>query len=309
MAAINVRRTPWNTVAELPKTLARARRLPLVPLFLILGLLVIPAALADVLAPHSGTIGKLSHRLQPPVWVGAEVEDGQVVEEAGSWTYPLGTDRAGRDILSRMLFGARVSLAVALVAIALGGVVGTTLGLMAGYWGGAVDHLIMRIVDAFLAFPFILLALVLVTIFGPSFWTVATTIAVLLWARFARLARGEALAIKNRDFIARARASGCSHTRIMLRHVFPNLINTLLVVATLEVGHVILLESTLSFLGAGLPIPTPAWGLMVAEGRDLIVANWWVSFFPGLAIMLTVLSMNLMGDWLRDRLDPKLRQL
>ena len=309
MAATILTRRRWYTLPELQRRLIAARRFPLLPVFLLMVLLVIPAAFADVFAAHNPTVGKLSDRLQPPAWVGAVVSDGQVVEEGGSWTFPLGTDRAGRDILSRMMHGARVSLSVALLAIAAGGLLGSVLGLIAGYWGGWIDHLIMRLVEAFLAFPFILMALVLVTILGSSFGTVVATISLLLWARFARLARGETLSVKNRDFIDRARASGCTNTRIMTRHVFPNIVNPLLVVITLEVGHVILLESTLSFLGAGLPLPTPAWGLMVSEGRDLIVSNWWVSFFPGLAIMLTVLSMNLLGDWMRDRLDPKLRQI
>ena len=309
MAATILTRRRWYTLPELQRRLIAARRFPLLPVFLLMVLLVIPAAFADVFAAHNPTVGKLSDRLQPPAWVGEVVTDGQVVEEGGSWTFPLGTDRAGRDILSRMMHGARVSLSVALLAIAAGGLVGSVLGLIAGYWGGWIDHLIMRLVEAFLAFPFILMALVLVTILGSSFGTVVATISLLLWARFARLARGETLSVKNRDFIDRARASGCTNTRIMTRHVFPNIVNPLLVVITLEVGHVILLESTLSFLGAGLPLPTPAWGLMVSEGRDLIVSNWWVSFFPGLAIMLTVLSMNLLGDWMRDRLDPKLRQI
>ena len=300
---------PWYAPPEIHRRLKAARRLPLLPIFLLMVLLVIPATFANVLASHNPTVGKLSDRLQPPAWIGAEVTDGKVVEEGGSWTFPLGTDRAGRDMLSRMMYGARVSLTVALLAIAAGGLVGSSLGLIAGYWGGWVDHLIMRLVEAFLAFPFILMALVLVTILGSSFGTVVITISILLWARFARLARGETLSVKNRDFISRARASGCTDARIMRLHVFPNIVNPLLIIVTLEVGHVILLESTLSFLGAGLPLPTPAWGLMVAEGRDLIVSNWWVSFFPGLAIMLTVLSMNLLGDWLRDRLDPKLRQI
>ena len=300
---------PWYELPEIHRRLKAARRLPLLPIFLLMVLLVIPAAFANVLASHNPTVGKLSDRLQPPAWIGAEVTDGKVVEEGGSWTFPLGTDRAGRDMLSRMMYGARVSLTVALLAIAAGGLVGSSLGLIAGYWGGWVDHLIMRLVEAFLAFPFILMALVLVTILGSSFGTVVITISILLWARFARLARGETLSVKNRDFISRARASGCTDARIMRLHVFPNIVNPLLIIVTLEVGHVILLESTLSFLGAGLPLPTPAWGLMVAEGRDLIVSNWWVSFFPGLAIMLTVLSMNLLGDWMRDRLDPKLRQI
>ena len=309
MAETILARKPWYAPPEIHRRLKASRRLPLLPIFLLLVLLVIPATFANVFAAHNPTVGKLSDRLQPPAWVGEEITDGQVVEEGGSWTFPLGTDRAGRDMLSRMMYGARVSLTIALLAIAAGGLVGSSLGLLAGYWGGWVDHLIMRLVEAFLAFPFILMALVLVTILGSSFGTVVVTISILLWARFARLARGETLSVKNRDFIARARASGCTDARIMRLHVFPNIVNPLLIIVTLEVGHVILLESTLSFLGAGLPLPTPAWGLMVAEGRDLIVSNWWVSFFPGLAIMLTVLSMNLLGDWMRDRLDPKLRHI
>ena len=295
----------WYSAEEVLRRWAMVRRWPLVPVFFIVALVIVPAAFADVLAPHDPEIGKLSERLTPPFWAA----DGAAAEEGETVNYLLGTDRSGRDIFSRMMHGARISLMISLLAISAGGIVGTTLGLVAGYYGGVVDHFIMRIVDAFLAFPFILLALVLVSIFGSSFGTVVVTIGILLWARFARLARGEALTIRPRDFVTRARASGCSNVRIMIRHILPNIVNPILVVATLEIGHVILLESTLSFLGAGLPIPTPAWGLMVAEGRDLIVANWWVSFFPGIAILLTVLSMNLAGDWLRDRLDPKLRQL
>lgn len=309
MSTTILSRRPWYALPELQRKLRAARRLPILPSLILMVLLIIPAIFADVLSLYNPTVGKLSDRLQPPAWIGPELEEGRVIEEGGSWTFPLGTDRAGRDMLTRMMHGARVSLTVALLAIAAGGILGSVLGLLAGYKGGWVDHLIMRLVEAFLAFPFILMALVLVTILGSSLGTVVVTISILLWARFARLARGETLSVKNRDFIDRARASGCSNTRIMVRHVFPNIVNPLLVVVTLEVGHVILLESTLSFLGAGLPLPTPAWGLMVSEGRDLIVSNWWVSFFPGLAIMLTVMSMNLLGDWMRDRLDPKLRQI
>jgi len=189
------------------------------------------------------------------------------------------------------------------------GIVGTAVGLVSGYFGGRVDSLLMRLVDISLSLPTILLALVLVAAVGPSFGTVVTVLVVLLWARYARLVRGETLAIRERDFIARARVAGASHTRIMVRYIFPNVINSLVVLATLQVGYVILLESALSFLGAGLPRPLPAWGLMVADGRELIVTAWWVSMFPGLAIMLTVLALNLLGDWLRDHFDPKLRNV
>jgi peptide/nickel transport system permease protein len=245
-------------------------------------------------------------------------EDGQVnpgdtirfqAREGGSMEYPLGTDKQGRDILSRIMHGARVSLMVSCLAILLGGGLGTLLGMLAAYRGGKIDSIIMRVVDIKLAFPSILLALVLVAAIGAGFATVIIVIAVLLWARYARVVRGEALAIKQQDFIDRARVSGASNSRIMMRHIFPNLVNTVVVLATLEVGHVIILESTLSFLGAGIPAPTPAWGVMVADGRDLITTAWWIFLFPCLAIVLTVLSMNLLGDWLRDKLDPKLRNI
>ena len=245
-------------------------------------------------------------------------EDGEVnpgdtlrfqASKGGSMEYPLGTDKQGRDILSRIMHGARISLMVSSLAILLGGGLGTLLGMLAAYRGGMTDAIIMRVVDIKLAFPSILLALVLVAAIGAGFTTVIVVIAVLLWARYARVVRGEALAIKQQDFIDRARVSGASNSRIMMRHIFPNLVNTVVVLATLEVGHVIILESTLSFLGAGIPAPTPAWGVMVADGRDLITTAWWIFLFPCLAIVLTVLSMNLLGDWLRDKLDPKLRNV
>ena len=278
--------------------MANLGRYPIIPLLILAGLLFIPAIFADVIAPHDPVKINLSDRLQPPAWL-----------EGGSFTYFLGTDRQGFDILSRIVHGARISLAISLLAIALGGGVGTLLGLIAAYRGGWVDTLIMRIVDIKLAFPSILLALVLVAVMGGGFTTVVLVIALLLWARFARMLRGEALSIKEQDFIARAQVAGASPMRIMMRHIFPNVVNTVVVLATLEIGHVIILESTLSFLGAGLQQPTPAWGLMVADGRTLIVSAWWLFFFPTLAIVLTVLAMNLLGDWLRDRLDPKLRNI
>ena len=274
------------------------RQYPIIPLLILAITLIIPAIFANLISPHDPVDVNLRDRLLPPAW-----------QEGGSWEYVLGTDRQGFDILSRIIHGARISLSISLLAIALGGGVGTVLGLLAAYGGGWVDNLIMRIVDIKLAFPSILLALVLVAVSGPGFQTVVLVIALLLWARFARMVRGEALAIKQQDFIARALVAGASPTRIMMRHIFPNVVNTVVVLATLEVGHVIILESTLSFLGAGLVKPTPAWGLMVADGRALIVTAWWLFFFPTIAIVLTVLSMNLLGDWLRDRLDPKLRNV
>jgi peptide/nickel transport system permease protein len=231
------------------------------------------------------------------------------VQRGGNWEYPLGTDKQGRDVLSRLMHGARISLAVSCLAILLGGFLGTALGMLAAFRGGLTDAILMRIVDIKLAFPSILLALTLVVAIGSGFSTVVIVIALLLWARYARVVRGEALTIKERDFIDRARVAGASNLRIMGRHIFPNVFNTVIVLATLEVGHVIILEATLSFLGAGIPRPQPAWGLMAADGREVITSSWWIFLFPCLAIVLTVLSMNLLGDWLRDRLDPKLRNV
>ncbi len=227
----------------------------------------------------------------------------------GSGKYWLGTDKLGRDLVTRMIHGARISLSVSLIAILFAGIVGTTLGLMAGYIGGWVDALIMRLVDIKLAIPSILLALVFVAVVGPSFQTVVTVIALVYWALYARQARGETLSVKNQDFIQRAKVAGASHFRIIFMHIFPNVLNTLIIVATLQLGTAILFEASLSFLGAGIPRPTPAWGVMVADGRELIVANWWVSFFPGVCILVAVLSLNLLGDWTRDKLDPKTRQV
>jgi peptide/nickel transport system permease protein len=298
MAKALTQSLPRFTVVRVVRAVAQARRFPGLSLSILLFLLIIPGLFAPYIAPHDPLKGSLGARLKPPVWV-----------HGGSISYPLGTDKVGRDIFSRIIYGARVSLVVSLVAIFLSGAIGITLGLIAGYFGGKVDALIMRLVDISLSLPVILLALVFVAAIGPSFGTVITVTSVLLWSRYARQVRGETLSIRERDFIARARVAGASHLRIMFRYILPNVVNSLIVLATLQVGFVILLESSLSFLGAGIPRPTPAWGLMVADGRELIVVAWWVSMFPGLAIMLTVLSLNMFGDWLRDHLDPKLRNV
>jgi peptide/nickel transport system permease protein len=226
-----------------------------------------------------------------------------------STAHLLGTDRLGRDLLSRMLVGARNSLAVAVSAILFAAVVGTTLGLIAGYLGRWADAIIMRCVDIMLSFPAILVALVFVVTVGASFWMVVSILALLLWAHFARLVRGEVLSWKERDFVALAKVAGASTARIIVTHIFPNIFNSVLVLATLQIGWAIVVESALSFLGAGVPPPEPTWGNLVAEGRDVLDSAWWISVFPGIAIMLVVLSFNLFGDWLRDVLDPKLRQL
>ncbi|MCY4582514.1 MAG: ABC transporter permease [Chloroflexi bacterium] len=274
------------------------RRYPVVPVVVLLVVLVVPALFAEVVAPHDPIDGDLADRLLPPAWT-----------DGGEWAHPLGTDRQGRDILSRMIYGARTAALVSLAALAIGGAVGTLLGLVAGYFGRWWDHVIMRLVDVSLSLPLILLALVLVVLFEPGAATTVAVVTLLLWSRYARQVRAEVLTLKEMDFVARARVAGASDLRIVFRHILPNVFNTIIVLATLLVGNVILLEASLSFLGAGIPPPNPTWGVMIAEGRDYIVTSWWLSVIPGLAIMLTVLSMNLLGDWLRDYLDPKLRPL
>ena len=273
------------------------RSFPMFPLLVVL-LAVAAALLADFIAPHGPEELNLAHARQ-----------GWVFSEEGSWEFPLGTDALGRDILSRIIKGAQVSMSVAAGTVLLAGSIGTTLGSIAGYFGGWVDTVIMRLVDGWLAFPAILIALVFAVTVGPSVTVVVAVMALILWARYARLVRGEVLSLKERDFIALARVAGGSPLRIMASHLLPNVLNSVIVLSTLQIGWAITVEATLSFLGAGVPPPTPTWGGMVAEGRDLIRSAWWISVFPGAAIGLVVLSFNLIGDRIRDLLDPKLRAL
>lgn len=272
-------------------------RIPFVAITILLIVLVIPAFFADWIAPHDPYQSNLRARLQPPVMFG------------GDWTYPLGTDRLGRDILSRTLHGAKYALGISMIGIVLGVIVGSALGLISGYLRGWTDVLIMRLVDITFALPSILLALALAAVSGPSFGLVVLVVVFVIWGFFARQVRAETLSLRERDFVARARVAGASGTRIVLKYILPNIANTIIVLATLQIGVVILLEATLSFLGIGIPRPAPAWGILVADGRQLIVSAWWISLFPGLAILLTVLSVNLIGDRVRDWLDPKLRQV
>jgi peptide/nickel transport system permease protein len=285
---------------RLRKLADTATQLPRVPtaIVILVGLTAIGANLiTGMLLPQANQID-LRYRYTAP-WP----------LEGSSAAHLLGTDRLGRDLLSRMIVGARNSLAVAVSAILFAAVVGTTLGLIAGYLGRWADAIIMRGVDIMLSFPAILVALVFVVTVGASFWMVVSILALLLWAHFARLVRGEVLSWKERDFVALAKVAGASSARIIVTHIFPNIFNSVLVLATLQIGWAIVVESALSFLGAGIPPPEPTWGNLVAEGRDVLDSAWWISVFPGIAIMLVVLSFNLFGDWLRDVLDPKLRQL
>jgi peptide/nickel transport system permease protein len=273
------------------------RRAPWLPICIIV-VMVIMAVFAPLLAPWSPIDQTLRDKLLPPFWV-----------EGGNWSHVLGTDAFGRDLLSRLIYGARVSLTVAALALTVGGGIGLTVGIVAGYVGGVVDTLLMRLVDAAFTFPAILFALLLAVTMGQGLSTLIAAISLLLWAGFARIIRGEVLALKHRDFVDLAKVRGCSPLRIMATHILPNVMNTFMVLVTLNIGVVIIAEASLSFLGAGVPPPTPTWGLMISEGRGRIADAWWVSVIPGIAITLLVLSVNLFGDWLRDRLDPRLRQL
>lgn len=273
------------------------RTWPVIPGVVLLALVVV-GVFAPWIAPQDPLAQDLSKRAAPPFWY-----------PEGSTQYLLGADHVGRDLLSRVIHGARVSLVVAGIALSTGLLVGCTLGLLAGYFGGLIDEIITRIVDIWFALPFILIALVTVIVFGASFGLVMGLLALVTWAPFVRYVRGDVLSLKERDYVALAKVSGASHLRIMVRHLLPGTVNTIIVIATLRVGQLILTEATLSFIGAGIPAPRPAWGLMVAEERDYVATAWWGALFPGLAIFLVVMSMNFIGDWLRDRLDPRLRQL
>lgn len=256
-------------------------------------LLTLTAIFAPVLAPYDPTVGKLDDRLKPPFW-----------QEGGSSKHILGTDLIGRDLLSRLIWGARSSLTVAIASILIGGTIGVILGIIAGYIGGWVDVVIMRIVDVALSFPVILLALVLAVILGPSFFNVILVISLIVWAPFARMSKGDTLKVKEMDFVALAKVAGCSNLSIMIRHILPNVATSVIILATLEVGLLITFEASLSFLGVGIPPPDPAWGSMISEGRSYIVTAWWLSVVPGVAILFTVLSFNLVGDAMTELLNP-----
>ena len=273
------------------------RNAPWIPIC-IMSVMICMALFAPLLAPYSPIDQALRARLVPPFWL-----------DGGSTAHVLGTDAFGRDVLSRLIYGARVSLLVALLALTAGGGVGLVIGILAGYIGGTLDNLLMRLVDAAFTFPAILFALLLAVTMGQGLVTLVIAISLLLWASFARVIRGEVLMLRQRDFVALAKVRGCSSLRIMLTHILPNVLNTFMVLVTLNIGVVIIAEASLSFLGAGIPPPTPTWGLMISEGRGRIADAWWVALIPGFAITLLVLSVNLFGDWLRDRLDPQLRQL
>jgi peptide/nickel transport system permease protein len=266
---------------------------------LVVTVLLICAAFADIISPHDprGKDESIKIRTQKTM-----------LPPFQSWDNPLGTDRTGRDVLSRMIYGARTSAVISMIALGSGAVVGTILGLAAGYRGGWIDAITMRVVDTVLAFPLILVALLIIVVMEPGIHSIILAIALTTWARFARQVRGEVLAIKEQDFVTLAVIAGVPEPIILRRHIFPNVVNTLLIVISLQVGGVILTEASLSYLGLGLPPDEPAWGIMVSEGRNFVISAWWLSLFPGVAITLVVLAFNFFGDWLRDTLDPKLRR-
>jgi len=273
----------------------RARRLTAAGVAFVLALGVMAAA-APWLAPHDPTRQSLRARLVRPT---LEAVDGRA--------HVLGTDHLGRDVLSRMIFGSRVSLLVGFAAVLVGGLVGSALGLLAGFRGGWTDTVIMTVADAQLAFPFILLAIGIIAVLGPSFGTLIVVIGLSGWVSYARILRSQVLGLRSREFVEAVHALGGSVLRIMWKHVLPNVLSSLVVIATLELARAIVLEATLSFLGLGIQPPTPSWGGMVQEGREYLDSAWWISTFPGLLLMATSIVVSRTGDWLRDLLDPTLR--
>jgi peptide/nickel transport system permease protein len=257
--------------------------------------MVTSALLAKPLSPHDPYQQNIPQRLSAPVWM------------TGDTNHIFGTDSLGRDIFARIIYGSRISLLVGVSAVTLSGSIGITLGLLAGYLRGAWDAVLMRLADIQLSIPTMVLALALMSVLGPSLRNIIIVLGITGWVVYARVVRGEALSIRNQDFVEAARAIGAGHGRILLFHILPNVMPSIIVISSVRVATMILLEATLSFLGLGVQPPTPTWGGMVAEGRDLIYRAWWLTAFPGLAIVLAVLGINLLGDWLRDVLDPRLR--
>ena len=298
------------------------RRWPIFPIFIIL-MLIVSAAFAPFVSPNEPVKQDLRAKTDAPFWYpecgmktnpinGKETKEVPWLDDCrqtGDNFYILGADPLGRGLLTRIIYGSRVSLRLAAVAIIVGTVVGTSLGLSAGYFGGIIDELIMRLTDIATAIPYLLLALIIVIVFGQEEYVIVGVLALASWPGIVRLVRGQTLQLKSLDYVSLAMIAGASTFRIMYRHILPGVTNTIVVATTLQVGSIILAEAILSFLGAGVPPPTPSWGSMVSDGRDYLASAWWVAFFPGMAIFLTVLAFNFIGDWLRDRWDPRLRQI
>ena len=273
------------------------RRWPVLSAAIIV-ILTFVAITAPWIVPHDPLDSVLLERNVPPAWY-----------EEGTMKYPLGKDPIGRDVLSRLIMGTRISLMIVAVSMIVGTVVGTGLGLIAGFKGGIIDEIIMRAVDIWFGIPFILVALIIAVVVGPGLTTMMGLLALASFGGFVRQVRAEVLSLKERDYVALARVAGASTTRILMVHILPGVSSTVMVIATMSTGGLILAESFLSFVGAGVPPPTPTWGAMVADGRGYMRDAWWITVVPGVAILITVMSLNFLGDWLRDKLDPRLRQL
>jgi len=295
---MNGSRSATLSIGWRPLAIFRTEGFPFIPvgILIILGFV---ALFANVIAPHDPEVGSLGNRFKPPAW-----------QAGGTSEYLLGTDHIGRDVLSRLIFGARISIVVGFFAVIVAGVTGTTLGILSGYLGGWVDQVIMRVTDAWLALPALSFAIFLAAIIGPSAMNIVIILGLVYWTRYARVIRGEVLSLRERDFVRLAVVAGCSKWKIMRKHILPNVLNSAIVLATLMLGVVIVVEAALSFLGVGVPPPKPAWGLMLADGKKGLMAGyWWLTVLPGCCIMLLVLAANLLGDWLRVKFDPQLRQL
>jgi peptide/nickel transport system permease protein len=282
------------TAGDRPAGRRLALRPRIVFSLVIVGLVAACALFPGGIAPHDPLKPDLAARLAPPFWM-----------TGGTMAHPLGTDSLGRDLLSRVIYGARIAAVVGVSAVLLAGLVGVALGLLAGFHGGILDTLIARLADLALAVPYIILAVAVVAVVGADLVTLVVVLALSTWVTYARIVRGEVMALRQSEFVVAARAMGASNPRIMLRHVLPNVSNSILVVATQQLASMILYEAALSFLGLGVPPPTPTWGGMVADGRLYLATSWWVSTLPGLAILVTVVAVNWLGDWVRDLLEPR----
>lgn len=292
------------------RTLRRAR-LGLVGA-VVLGLIAVAAIAAPWITPHDPYSGSLSVSRQCPAFTTCPNLGGSFARTGareGTLDYPLGTDPNGRDVLSRIVYAARISLIVGITAVAIGGTVGVLAGLVSGYYGGTVDAVVMRIADVQLAFPFILLAIAVVAVLGGGLFNVIVVLGIGSWVPYARVVRGQVLSARQQEYVIAARAMGARDPTILFRHLLPNVITPAIIIATFGVAAAIIGEATLSYLGVGIQPPTPTWGNMLADGRAYVASAWWLATFPGLAIMLTVLSINVLGDWLRDFLDPRARHL
>ena len=266
-------------------------------LIMVLGV-IFSAVFAPVISPHDPILQDVEKRLMPPL--------GQ---EGADPHFLLGTDHLGRDIVSRLIYGARISIVVSVSAVALSAILGTLIGLFSGFYGGKVDNIFMRLADVQLAFPFILLAIAIIAVLGPNLQNIVIVMGITGWVIYARVVRAEVLSLREKEFITSVKALGGSNGRIIFKHLLPNVIPSIIVIVTLEMARMIIMEAALSFLGLGIQPPTPTWGGMLADGRVYLATSWWLATFPGFVIMLVVLGINLLGNWLRDMLDPRLTQL